>query len=159
MASRPSVLHEYLYGRLLRLKGGLYNRENFDPGKSAEEIRYGVPDPERAAQLYAKTVRLAETRKVYNKARYPYQSVEPRQGEALSAYLQRYLAGDAILPGSRRGMRERSAQRRQRRQRMYEAAEHVDRGVDAGSTHRHGPYDTRPDPEWWDDFYGEDIDL
>ena len=91
-------------GERIRLKGGLYNRENFDPGKSAGEIQYGVPDPERAAQLYEKIVRLAEVRRVYNNSRYPCQSTEPKPGEALSAYLQRYLAGDAILPGSRRGI-------------------------------------------------------
>jgi hypothetical protein len=145
----------------VRLKGGLYNRENFDPGKSAGEIRYSVPDPARAVQLYGKIVRLAEARKVYTRSRYPYQSLpEPRQGQALSAYLQRYLAGDAILPGSRRGMRERSAQHRQRRQRMQEAAERIEhaeegrgnRGRDISTT------DAWLDPEWWDDFYGEDIE-
>jgi hypothetical protein len=146
-------------GERIRLKGGLYNLENFDPGKSVGEIQYGVPDPARADQLYAKLERLAEARRVYNQARYPYQSVEPKPGEALSAYLQRYLAGAAILPGSRRGIRERSAQRRQRRQRMQEVAERMERGVEGGSTPLHGPYDTRPDPEWWDDYYGEDIDL
>jgi hypothetical protein len=61
------------------------------------------------------------------------------------------LDGVAILPGSRRG-RERSAQRRQRRQRMQEVAERMERAEQSG------PYDTRPDPEWWDDYYGEDME-
>jgi hypothetical protein len=25
-------------------------------------------------------------------------------------------------------------------------------------TERSGPYDTRPDPDWWQDFYGEGIE-
>jgi hypothetical protein len=40
---------------------------------------------------------------------------------------------------------------------MQEVAERMERAEEG--RRQIGPYDTRPDPEWWDDFYGEDIDL
>jgi hypothetical protein len=128
-------------GERIRLKGGLYNREKFDPGQEAGKIRYGVPDPDRAAQLYEKTVQLAAARARYHRQRYlskgqdTAQERTPAEGEALEDYLRRQLGEEAITPREGGGLPARSTQRRQRRQRMEQALEEIEREI------REGPED------------------
>lgn len=144
-----TVIDPETLGRI-RLKGGLYSREHFDPGKHGVGITYGIPDPQRAAQLYAKTQRLSEGRARYNRGRYPASRIgNPNPGEALQAYLRRQLGSEAITPQDDGGMPARSQQRRARRRKMQETAARIE---------KIGPYDTVPDDRWWDDFYGEDIE-
>ena len=153
----------------IRLKGGLYNKEKFDPRQEAGKIRYGIPDPERAATLREKLDRLAASRAKYNRQRYrsqgqtPAQDLTPGENEKLEDYLSRQLGDEAITPREEGGIPARSTQRRHRRQRMQEAVEAIETEnreseENRTETERRGPYDTRPDPDWWDDFYGEGID-
>jgi hypothetical protein len=151
----------------IRLKGGLYHKQKFDPRQEAGKIRYGIPDPERAAKLREKLDRLAASRARYNRQRYrspgqtPAQDITPGENEKLEDYLSRQLGEEAITPREDGGLPARSTQRRQRRQRMQEAAEAIEtenRESESNDAERIGPYDTRPDPDWWDDFYGEGIE-
>jgi hypothetical protein len=58
-------------GLRVRLKGGLYHRDRFNPRDRAERtIRYGVPDPERAMVHWAEVEALAEKRAAYHRQRY-----------------------------------------------------------------------------------------
>ena len=44
---------------------------------------------------------------------------------------------------------------------MQEAAEAIEtenRESETAEAERWGPYDPRPDPNWWDEFYGEEIE-
>ena len=133
-------------GDRLRLKGGLYNRDSFDPRQaSAEQVRYGIPDPERAAELAEKLERLAAARARYHQQRYgrpgdtrtrqrtPDSQEPPRQGgERLEEYLHRNLGDDAIALEDDGQTPARSTQRRARRQRMQQAAEAIGRGKGDG---------------------------
>jgi hypothetical protein len=157
-------------GERIRLKGGLYNREKFDPGQEAGTIRYGVPDPERAAELREKLDRLAASRARYNRQRYrsqtqgPSQDLTPGENEKLDDYLHRQLGEEAITPRNDGGLPARSTQRRRHRQRMRQSVEEIEReivegrGRDRGSQGRDiSTMNLWLDPDWWDDFYGEDI--
>ena len=151
-------------GERIRLKGGLYHREQFDPRQRAGEIRYGVPDPARAVQLYEKTMRLAEARARYHRQRYRSKTQEntqeltPEENEELEDYLQRQLGDEAILPRKDGGLPARSTQRRHHRQRMAQTIEEIQREIEEGPPRRIGPYDTEPDPRWWEEYYGEGIE-
>jgi hypothetical protein len=155
-------------GERIRLKGGLYHREKFDPSQSASAIRYGVPDPERAAELRGKLDRLAASRARYHRQRYRSQTqalsqdLTPGENEKLDDYLHRQLGEEAITPRQDGGIPARSTQRRHRRQRQMEAIEAIEtenRESEANTdAKRSGPYDTRPDPNWWENFYGEGIE-
>jgi hypothetical protein len=123
----------------IRLKGGFYSQERFDP-RPAVEVRYNTPDPERAAALAAKLEGLAAARARYHRERYrPRDSGQqrdrdqgelppPGQGgevEPLAEYMTRAIGADAILP-ARDDDDEPPApsmRRRQRRQRMQRATE------------------------------------
>ena len=113
----------------IRLKGGLYNKTNFDPRQQAGKIRYGIRDPERAAQLREKLERLAASRAKYNRQRYrakgqePARDLTPAEGEGLEEYLTRQLGDEAILAGDDGGPPARSAQRQQRRKRLQTVEE------------------------------------
>jgi hypothetical protein len=126
----------------IRLKGGLYDREQFNPRDTRyQQVRYDVPDPERAAELAAKLERLTAARAKYHQERYgrpgersarqrtPGGPDLPIPGEALPDYLTRTLGDEAILPHQDGGTPARSTQRRQRRRRMQQAAEAIERGA------------------------------
>ena len=127
-------------GDKLRLTGGLYHREQFDPSQSRPQVRYGMPDPDRAAQLAATLERLTATRARYHQTRYgspdghdprPHTRTGPElpgPEEGLTGYVQRTLGEDAITPQQDGGLPARSTQRRQHRQRMYDALHLEDRG-------------------------------
>ena len=40
-----------------------------------------------------------------------------------------------------------------------QTVEEIQREIEEGPPRRIGPYDTEPDPHWWEEYYGEDIDL
>jgi hypothetical protein len=126
----------------IRLKGGLYDRERFNPrDTSYQQVRYGVPDPARAAELAAKLERLTADRAKYHHERYGRPSEDrtrqrgpsgpalpSRDGETLTDYIKRTMGDDAITP-RQDGRPARSTQRRRQRQRMQQAAEATERGA------------------------------
>jgi len=130
----------------IRLRGGLYREKDWNPrDMPTPAIRYGVPDPARAAMLREQLDRLAHDRATYHRTRYrpranddhpPEQREErepPTPGqevEPLEAHLRRTLGNDAIAP-SRDGDDDPpapSTRRRQRRQRIERAEEQMHRG-------------------------------
>jgi hypothetical protein len=114
---------------VIRLKGGLYSRDDFDPARRAERPkRYAQPDPEREAQFSEKLERLKAMRRAYHLKRYGARGLpEPRaidrsdpapQIEALDNYAARVLGDDAIpasdeaieaAPSTQRARRARAA--------------------------------------------------
>ena len=123
-------------GERIRLKGGLYNREKFDPRQEAGQIRYGVPDPERARRaLREKLDRLRRFARPVHRQRYRSQAQEntqeltPGENEELEDYLRRQLGDEAITPRNDGGLPARSTQRRQRRQRMQQTMEEIEREI------------------------------
>jgi hypothetical protein len=158
-------------GERIRLKGGLYNREKFDPRQEAGQIRYGIPDPDRAGELREKLDRLAAARARYHRQRYRAQAqalsqdLTPGENEKLDDYLQRQLGEEAIAPRDDGGLPARSTQRRQRRQRMQQSVEEIEReivegrGRDRGSQGRDiSTMNPWLDPEWWENYYGEGME-
>jgi hypothetical protein len=94
-------------GQRLRMKGGIYSRERFNTRETAEPgVRYGVPDPARAAELAAKLEPMVEARARFHRQRYgmehggeaqrergPWPGPEP---EPLRAYVARHLGAEAL---------------------------------------------------------------
>ena len=93
----------------LRLKGGLYSREGFNARETiAQGVRYGVPDPARAAELAAKLEGMVAARAVFHQQRYGVpehgeaqqersQGPWPGQGpEPLRGYVARHLGAEAL---------------------------------------------------------------
>jgi hypothetical protein len=123
---RPSEAQKHA---VIRLKGGLYSRDDFDPARRVERPkRYAQPDPAREAQFSEKLERLKAMRRAYHLKRYGARGLpEPRpidrndrapQIEALDDYVQRILGDDAILardeaieaaPSTQRARRARAA--------------------------------------------------
>jgi hypothetical protein len=110
---------------VIRLKGGLYSRDDFDPGRKAERPkRYAQPDPEREAQFCEKLERLKAMRREYHRQRYGVRDIpEPRridpnapaaQIEPLDDYVQRVL-GDGAIPASDEAIEQAPSSRRERR--------------------------------------------
>jgi hypothetical protein len=132
-------------GQKLRLRGECYSRTRFNAREARpQQVRYGAPDPVRAAELAAKLERLTASRARYHQERYgrpgersarqrtPGGPGLPTPGEALPDYLTRTLGDEAILPHRDGGTPARSTQRRQRRRRMQQAAEAIERGASDG---------------------------
>jgi hypothetical protein len=110
---------------VIRLKGGLYSRDDFDPGRKAERPkRYAQPDPEREAQFSEKLEWLKAMRRAYHLKRYGARDLpEPRpidrhspapQIEPLDDYVQRVL-GDGAIPASDEAIEAAPSTRRLRR--------------------------------------------
>ena len=130
-------------GQKLRLRGGLYHRDRFNPYDTMrQQVRYGAPDPARAAELAAKLERLTAARAQYHQKRYgrPGEALNQqrtpsgpelpsRDGEALTDYVKRTLGDDAITPRQDGRPPARSSRRRRQRQRMQQAAEATERGA------------------------------
>jgi hypothetical protein len=101
-------------GQRIRLKGGLYSKEHFNAREAvAQGVRYGVPDPARAAELAAKLERMTEARAQFHRQRYGVleqdgaQQREAAQAdrqppgggpELLREYLTRHLGAEALHP-------------------------------------------------------------
>lgn len=91
-------------GERLRLKGGLYRHEDWNPRETAApRIRYGVADPERAAALAAKLEPMVAARARFHQQRYQVKEESDTQEhradqrtESLRAYVARHLGGDAL---------------------------------------------------------------
>ena len=65
-----TVMHPETKKRL-RLKGGLYSREGFNARETAAPgVRYGVPDPQRAADLAAQLEPMVAARARFHQQRY-----------------------------------------------------------------------------------------
>jgi hypothetical protein len=104
-----SVMHPQTKKRL-RLKGGLYSRTSFNARETAAPgVRYGVPDPQRAAALGAQLEPMVAARARFHQLRYgagdeararePEQTPGPRPGiELLSQYIEHHLGADALRP-------------------------------------------------------------
>jgi hypothetical protein len=110
---------------VIRLKGGLYSRGDFDPARKAERPkRYAQPDPVREAQFSEKLERLKAMRRAYHLKRYGARDLpEPRaidrhspapQIEPLDDYVQRVL-GDGALPARDEAIEDALSTRRARR--------------------------------------------
>jgi hypothetical protein len=91
----------------LRMKGGIYSRVHFNPRETVEQgIRYGVPDPARAAELAAKLEPMVAARARFHQQRYGMeQSGEAQrergswpdpEPEPLRAYVARHLGAEAL---------------------------------------------------------------
>jgi hypothetical protein len=113
-------------GERWRLKGGLYRVENWNPQDgSAPRIRYGVPDPERAAALAAKLEPMTAARARFHHKRYkvpedretPDHAANHRM-ESLRGYMARHLGGEALRevwePRRRRARAARQGEEQQR---------------------------------------------
>jgi hypothetical protein len=97
-------------GERVRLKGGVYSPDNFNPRHTAgPQVRYGIPDPPRATEIAAKLDRLAAARARYHQDRYGI----PDHGDISLPEL------DPHAPVTHR---------RQRRQRMQRAVKAIDQG-------------------------------
>jgi hypothetical protein len=120
-----TVMHPETQKRL-RLKGGLYSRTGFHARETAAPgVRYGVPDPERAAALAAQLEPMVDRRARFHRQRYgagdEARAQEPEQApgqgvELLSRYIERHLGEDALGPVWRRqrartGMHEQQSGR------------------------------------------------
>jgi hypothetical protein len=118
-------------GQRIRLKGGLYSKEHFNAREAvAQGVRYGVPDPARAAELAAKLERMTEARAQFHRQRYGVleqdgaQQREAAQAdrqppgggpELLREYLTRHLGAEALHPAwNARRRRTRSAMHERR---------------------------------------------
>ena len=117
--------HEAQKHAVIRLKGGLYSRDDFNPARKAERPkRYAQPDPEREAQFAEQLERLKAMRRAYHLQRYGVRDVpEPRQMErgarapeieALDDYIQRVL-GDEAIPARDEAIQAAPSTRRARR--------------------------------------------
>jgi hypothetical protein len=105
-------------GERIRLKGGIYSRTGFNTREAAAPgVRYGVPDPDRAAALAAQLEPMITRRARFHRQRYgagdeeraPHREQAPGQGiELLSQYIERHLGDDALGPIWRR-QRSRTA--------------------------------------------------
>lgn len=120
-----SVMHPETKKRL-RLKGGLYSRNGFNARETAAPgVRYGVPDPERAAALAARLEPMVARRERFHLQRYgagaEARTREPEQApgqgaELLSRYVERHLGEDALGPvWQRHRQRTRTAPPEQQR--------------------------------------------
>jgi hypothetical protein len=113
-------------GQRIRLKGGLYSKEHFNAREAvAQGVRYGVPDPARAAELTAKLGPMIAARARFHQQRYGVLEQDgaqqrevaqtdrqpPGRGpEPLRAYLTRHLGAEALHPDwSARRQRTRGA--------------------------------------------------
>lgn len=92
-------------GKRVRLKGGLYNRDAFNTREAVvPSVRYGVPDPARAATLAATLEPLESARALFHTRRYGAEPASEAQQarvlgqavEPLRAYLERHLGADAL---------------------------------------------------------------
>jgi hypothetical protein len=102
-----TVLHPETKKRL-RLKGELYSRNGFNARETAAPgVRYGVPDPQRAAALAAQLEPMVAARALFHQRRYgageeeraPERQQTPGQGvELLSQFIERQLGEDALGP-------------------------------------------------------------
>jgi hypothetical protein len=118
-------------GQRIRLKGGLYSKKHFNARETeAQGVRYGVPDPARAAEHAATLERMTEARAVFHRKRYgvPEQDGaqqreavqadrQPPRGalEPLREYLTRHLGAEALHPTwNARRQRTRSASHERR---------------------------------------------
>jgi hypothetical protein len=118
-------------GQRIRLKGGLYSREGFNARETgAQGMRYGVPDPARAAEFAATLERMTEARAQFHRQRYGVPEQDgAQQREAIQAdrqppgrgpeplreYLTRHLGAEALHPAwSARRQRTRSAMHERR---------------------------------------------
>jgi hypothetical protein len=110
---------------VIRLKGGLYARDDFDPArKAARPKRYAQPDPEREAQFAEQHERLKAMRRAYHLKRYGARDLlEPKpidrserapEIEALDDYVQRVL-GDEAIPARDEATQAAPSTRRARR--------------------------------------------
>jgi hypothetical protein len=120
-----TVMHPETKKRL-RLKGGLYSRNGFNTRETAAPgVRYGIPDPDRAAALAAQLEPMVATRALFHQRRYGAGDEErepeqtPGQGvELLSRYIEHHLGEDALGPvWQRHRQRSRTAIPEQRRDR------------------------------------------
>jgi hypothetical protein len=113
------ILHPETKKRL-RLKGGLYSRNGFNARETvAPGVRYGIPDPQRAAALAAQLEPMVAARARFHQRRYgagdeeraPDQQQAPGQGvELLSQFIERHLGDDALgLVWQRHRQRTRTA--------------------------------------------------
>jgi hypothetical protein len=102
-----TVMHPETKKRL-RLKGGLYSRNDFNARElAARGVRYGIPDPQRAAALAAQLEPMVAARARFHQLRYgtgdearaPDREQTPGQGvELLSQYIEHHLGADALRP-------------------------------------------------------------
>jgi len=122
-----TVMHPETQKRL-RLKGGLYSRSSFNARETAAPgVRYGIPDPQRAAVLAAQLEPMVAARARFHRQRYgagdeeraPDRQQAPGQGvELLSQYIERHLGEDALGPvWQRHRQRSRTAMSEQQRDR------------------------------------------
>jgi hypothetical protein len=132
-------------GERVRLKGGIYSRKVFHARETAAPgVRYGVPDPDRAAALAAPLEPMVAARARFHRQRYgagdeeraPRREQAPGQGiELLSQYIERHLGDEALGPIWRR-----------QRQRSRTAAPDQQRGRGGNDrTHRYGLKEAVPD--------------
>jgi hypothetical protein len=98
-------------GERIRLKGGVYSRESFTRATVTPGMRYGVPNPERAAAMAEQLEPMVAARARFHRQRYGAGEEErarepeqaPGQGvELLSRYVERHLGEDALGPVWRR---------------------------------------------------------
>ena len=102
-----TVLHPETKKRL-RLKGGLYSREGFHARETTTpRVQYGVPNPQRAAELAASLEPMVAARARFHQQRYGTGDAEraPDREQApgfmvelLSQYIERHLGADALRP-------------------------------------------------------------
>jgi hypothetical protein len=104
-----TVLDPEAGGERVRLKGGLYRVEGWNPRGSAPQRRYGVPDPARADELAVKLERLAEARAAYHRQHYGRSNPPQEQQQErppgppapdLGEYLRQTLGEDSIEPAA-----------------------------------------------------------
>jgi hypothetical protein len=102
-----TVLHPETKKRL-RLKGGLYSRKDFNARETTTpRVQYGVPDPQRAADLAASLEPMVAARARFHQQRYGTGDAEraPDREQAsgfmvelLSQHIERHLGADALRP-------------------------------------------------------------
>ena len=118
-----TVMHPETKKRL-RLKGGLYSREGFNARETTTtHVQYGVPDPQRAADLAATLEPMVAARARFHQQRYgtgdqeraPDREQAPGfMVELLSQFIERHLGADALRPTwQRHRQRTRTASQEQ----------------------------------------------
>jgi Relaxase/Mobilisation nuclease domain len=102
-----TILHPETQKRL-RLKGGLYSRNGFNTREmAAPGVRYGIPDPQRAAALAAQLEPMVAARARFHQLRYgagdedrapDLQQAPGQEVELLSHFIERHLGEEALGP-------------------------------------------------------------
>ncbi len=116
-------------GERVRLKGGLYQRDDWQAGERPTPVCYNVPDPERAAALAATLEAMAATRAAYHQQRYGRQrgdTPERTPDPDLDTHLRQELGDETIDPPDPK-QPSPSRQKRERRRRTARAIAEEDK--------------------------------